>query len=126
MKKIIISIFLMTVMAITYVSQQTRLIEYSYAINEQKQNLCLLIDQNRFLRYNISKLERPQRLESSILSQKEVEAYTPLNYCVIKIEKDLSVHQEVVAGQGLFAGLNNNLLGMFSLDSEAIAKEAGR
>jgi len=105
-----------------YVYQQARLVEYSYAINDSKEDLSLLIDRNNSLRYNIARLESPVRLDGEIEDRAAVSDYKPIDAYVIKVCDPVKA-PDMIAGHGLQIKVPGIVLSMFSLNSEAIAKE---
>jgi hypothetical protein len=121
MKRFIISVFVVTSISIIYVFQHTKMLEYSYDINFNQEYASLLIDQNRNLRYNITKLERPSRLEETVLAQKKSEFQMPQSWHKIKLEEDVpeTVNKKTpVTG---YKGVGGMLLSMFSFGAEAVA-----
>ncbi|NQT95140.1 MAG: hypothetical protein HQ572_01690 [Candidatus Omnitrophica bacterium] len=124
MKKFLVIILIVSSISILYVFQQARLLEYSYDINSRNRSLALLIDQNRNLRYNIAKLERPGRLEEVLLVKEDMkDLYAPTDCFKIKIAKQLPGSREDMVPPGPFIRAGRALLGMFSLSSEAVANE---
>jgi len=122
MKKALTAIIAVTLLSSLYVYQHARLIEYSYFINTGKDSLSLLIDRNRALRYNVSRLESPARLEKVITAKQETQVYMPLDCYNIKVKKPVVLGGAVVAQVPLVRA-GKMLLSMFSLDTEAVAEE---
>ena len=123
MKKFLGAILTITLLSVTYVSQHTQLLEYSYRISDCKKSLSLLIDQNQALRYNIAKLEAPARLEEAIVAVESVEKICmPAATYKINIKELRSPYKEVTPA-GVFANAGRAILGMFSFTSEAVANE---
>ena len=60
---------IITLAALIYVHQQVELLKLSYAIDCKEKALKTIIDQREILRYNISNLESPSRLEQILLSR---------------------------------------------------------
>jgi hypothetical protein len=108
-------------LSILYVNQHAGLLECSYSINNSNENLGLLIDHNSALRYNISKLESPLRLEDQIQQSMEAYANMPIDSYTVKVERPAIDVPYVHAG--FPARVSNLVLSMFSLNTEAIAKE---
>ena len=67
--KYVIYIGIFTLTALVYVHQQVELVKLSYAIDCKEKILKTIIDQREILRYNISNLESPSRLEKVLLSR---------------------------------------------------------
>ena len=109
-------------LSVLYVHQHANLIECSYAINNSNEDLSLLIDQNNALRYNISRLESPLRLDTKIQEKMQAYASMPLDAYTIKVERPVGL-DNMVTSTGLPSKVSALLLSMFSLDTEAVAKE---
>ncbi|NQT90132.1 MAG: hypothetical protein HQ558_02645 [Candidatus Omnitrophica bacterium] len=126
MRKFVVGVLIMSFFASFYVFQQTRLLEYSYHINSNQKSISLLVDQNRQLRYNVARLETPARLENIIIAKKEDETYSLMRRQKIRIgqQRPISAHETAITARP-FATAGKFLLNMFSLDTEAIAKELG-
>ncbi len=122
MKKTLIAIMAVTLLSGIYVYQNARLLEYSYSINASKKSLSLLIDRNRTLRYNVSRLESPARLEKAMTAQADTQAYMPLDCYSVKIKEPVVRDVAIVAPTPL-ARAGQIMLGMFSLSTEAVAEE---
>ena len=60
--KFIFCIWIITAFALLYVWQQVELVRVSYEIREAKCEVAHLLDQNRYLRYNVASLSSPSRL----------------------------------------------------------------
>jgi hypothetical protein len=97
MIKILTGILTVMLLSTAYVCQRSMLIEYSYAINSSKQDMSLLIDQNKALRYNISKLESPVRLSENIDNDQQPYSYIPIDCYSLTIEKPLVVDDLIIA-----------------------------
>jgi hypothetical protein len=117
---IITTVFL----SVTYVHQYASLMENSYSINRLNEDLGLLIDRNKSLRYNISALESPLRLDSKIQQKIETHAYVPVDSYAIKMERPMIV-ENMIAHKAFSARVASLVLSMFALDNEAVAKEVG-
>jgi hypothetical protein len=122
MTKAITIIITSAFLSILYVHQHANLIEYSYAINNSKGALGLLIDHNNVLRYNISTLESPLRLDRKIQENTQVYAYMPIDSYIIMVEKPVVI-DNMIMPKGITARVSSLLLSMFALDNEAVAKE---
>ena len=66
--KCIISIGIITLAALAYVHQQVESVKLSYEIDCKEKVLKTIIDRREILRYNISNLESPSRLEKVLSS----------------------------------------------------------
>ena len=122
MKKTLIAIIIVTLFSGIYVYQNARLLECSYSINSSRKNLSLLIDHNRALRYNLSRLESPARLEKAIIAKQEIQVYMPLDCYSVKIKEPGIVDAMVVRPAPLVRA-GKMMLSMFSLGTEAVADE---
>ncbi len=66
----IISIGIITLAALVYVHQQIELVKLGYEIDCKEKKLKEMVDHKEILRYNISNLESPSRLENALSSKK--------------------------------------------------------
>lgn len=71
----IISIGILTFAALVYVHQQIELVKLSYEIDCKDKKAKEMLDHRDILRYNISNLESPSRLENVLSSKKVVVSY---------------------------------------------------
>ncbi len=58
--------FVITVLAFGYVHQRVEIIKVGYSLQENRRQLAHQVDRNSKLMYNLSKLESPRNLLSSI------------------------------------------------------------
>jgi|GEM_PF-1133398 len=67
------SVFLVfiTLIALLYVNQQVQLLKISYSINTNEKEVTRLLDQNRSLVYNVTKLKSPVYLDNKFLASKK-------------------------------------------------------
>ncbi|MGB2600566.1 MAG: hypothetical protein WBD00_02515 [Candidatus Omnitrophota bacterium] len=72
MHKTITMGLVVTVMAIGYVHQQVEIVKAGYSLQKSRKHLSCLVDQNSKLMYNLSKLESPRNLLTS-LNGEEIE-----------------------------------------------------
>jgi len=82
----IISITVLTVAALAYVHQQIELVKLGYTIDCKEKIYKEMIDRRDIMRYNISNLESPSRLESALISKKVTVSY-PKNGQVVILSK---------------------------------------
>ena len=68
--KYIIILGIVTMTALVYVHQQVELVKLSYEIDCKEKKLKEMLDRKGILRYNISNLESPSRLEKVLLERK--------------------------------------------------------
>ncbi len=122
MKKALTAIIAVTLLSSLYVYQHARLIEYSYFINTGRHSLSLLIDRNRSLRYNISRLESPARLEKVITSKQDAQVYIPLDCYNVKVKEPVVFDSMVVTSFPLIHA-GKMVLSMFLFGTEAVAEE---
>ena len=122
MKKALTAILAVTLLSSIYVYQYARLLEYSYSINVSMESLSLLIDHNRTLRYNVSRLESPARLERAMRDKPEARVYMPLDCYNVKIKELVALDDSAVKPAPI-ASIGKIILGMFSLSAEAVAQE---
>jgi len=78
-----------TLTALVYVHQQVELVKLSYEIDCKEKKLKEMLDRKGVLRYNISNLESPSRLEKVLLARKISVSY-PKNRQVIKLARNPS------------------------------------
>lgn len=81
--KYIITIAVVTLTALIYVHQQVELVKLSYTIDCKEKALKTIIDQREILRYNISNLESPSRLEK-VLSSRNINVSMPKRDQIIR------------------------------------------
>lgn len=67
--KYLIYIGIITLGALFYVHQRVELVKLSYEIDCKEKLLKTIIDRREILRYNVSNLESPSRLEKVLLSR---------------------------------------------------------
>jgi hypothetical protein len=87
--KYIILLGIVTLAALVYVHQQVELVKLSYAIDCKEKKLKELLDRKGTLRYNISNLESPSRLEKVLLDRKVSVSY-PKKGQVIRLARNPS------------------------------------
>jgi len=127
MRKFFCVITIITTLLLSYISQQIKLLEYSYSIHKNSKNLCLLIDQNKSLRYNVANLESPVNLEQK-LQYDNTELGVPGNWHYIRLAKAQPNQAEInkAAYDGSFKIAAKVLLNIFTPKAEAIAQELGQ
>ena len=104
--KYIILIGTMTLAALVYVHQQVELVKLSYTIDCKEKILKTMVDQREILRYNISNLESPSRMEK-VLSARNINVAYPKRAQIVRLAK-------VVSYQG-----TPQLLGVSGLEDRA-------
>ena len=80
---------IVTLTALVYVHQQVELVKLSYTIDCKEKKLKEMLDRKGILRYNISNLESPSRLEKVLLERKISVSY-PKNGQVIRLARNPS------------------------------------
>ena len=85
----VISITVLTVAALVYVHQQIELVKLGYEIDCKEKHFKEIVDRRDILRYNISNLESPSRLENA-LSLRRVTVSYPKRGQVIVLSKATS------------------------------------
>lgn len=102
----------LTLSALVYVHQQIELVKLSYEIDCREKKLKEMIDRKDILRYNISNLESPSRLENA-LSAKKVSVAYPKKGQIIMLSKTPSyVKTEKILGA---SGALEERAGIFKL-----------
>lgn len=66
-----ICLVFVTLMALLYVHQQVQLLKVSYRINSNEREITTLLDQNRALVYNVTRLKSPVYLGKRFLTDKK-------------------------------------------------------
>ena len=99
--KYIILLGIVTLTALVYVHQQVELVKLSYGIDCKEKKLKEMLDRKGTLRYNISNLESPSRLERVLLERKVSVSY-PKRGQVIRLARNPSyVPSELLRVSGL-------------------------
>lgn len=109
--KYIILSGIVTLTALVYVHQQVELVKLSYEIDCKEKKLKEILDRKGILRYNISNLESPSRLEKVLLERKVSVSY-PKNGQVIRLARSPSY---VPSGQFLRVSGLEERAGVFKL-----------
>ena len=109
--KYIILLGIVTLTALVYVHQQVELVKLSYQIDCKEKKLKEMLDRKGILRYNISNLESPSRLEKVLLERKVSVSY-PKNRQVIRLARNPSY---VPSGQILRVSGLEERAGIFKL-----------
>ena len=84
--KYVVSIGIITLAALIYVHQQVELVKLSYTIDCKEKALKTIIDRREMLRYNISNLESPSRLEK-VLSSRNINVSLPKRAQIVRLAK---------------------------------------
>jgi len=100
---------IVTFSALVYVHQQVEMVKLSYEIDCKEKKIKEMLDRKGVLRYNISNLESPSRLERALLERKVSVSY-PKRGQVIKLARNPSYVREKgkllrVSGLGERAGI---------------------
>jgi len=104
-RKIIIFIFLVTLIALMYVNQQALIYQMGLNVKENRQIYSKLVDHNRREVYNVLNLKSPVNLETRLLAQK-VELDMPYRWQVVRLDNSLvDFTHKAEAKRGLFANL---------------------
>jgi len=85
----VISMTIVTVAALVYVHQQIELVKLGYTIDCKEKLYKEMLDRRDIMRYNISNLESPSRLENVLLSKKVTVSY-PKNAQIIILSRAAS------------------------------------
>lgn len=109
--KYIVLLGIVTLTALVYVHQQVELVKLSYGIDCKEKKLKEMLDRKGILRYNISNLESPSRLEKVLLARKVSVSY-PKNGQVIRLARSPSY---VPGGQFLRVSGLEERAGLFKL-----------
>ncbi|MDD5174209.1 MAG: hypothetical protein PHV48_05235 [Candidatus Omnitrophica bacterium] len=105
--KYIMILGMVTLTALVYVHQQVELVKLSYEIDCKEKKLKEILDRKGVLRYNISNLESPSRLERVLLERK-VSVFYPKKGQIIRLARKPSYTPNPslrVSGLGERAGI---------------------
>lgn len=83
----VLSISIITLAALAYVHQHVELVKLSYEIDCKEKKLKEIVDRKDILRYNISNLESPSRLEYALSSKKVPVVYPKSAQVIILAHK---------------------------------------
>lgn len=123
MAKFLLSLFIITTLSLSYVSQQVKLVEYSYSINNNTRDLSLLIDDNERLRYNVASLRTPLSLKQT-LANNNINLDTPQDWHKIRLARtEQKNSRNELTYESSFKIAARVLLNILTPDSEAIAQE---
>ena len=90
----IVSVTVLTAAALLYVHQQIEMVKLGYEIDCKEKTAKEMLDRRDILRYNISSLESPSRLENTLLSKKVAVSY-PKRGQVIVLSKAPSYYRSL-------------------------------
>ena len=107
-----------TLMMLLYTHQRIEAIRYSYEISMKEANFNKFLDRQKELEYNVARLKAPMYLELQ-LAKRDVKMVLPERWQVF--ETTGLEEKEVSPAMPLFV---RNILGLFSLKSEAQATPA--
>lgn len=112
--KIIISSLIVASLAVCYVHQRVETLKASYELQSNREHLSHLIDHNSKLMYNLSKLESPRYLLTSLDGEEIIFArhrsIQAENYRITLANANISISSDNVLGK---------VLDIFTLDAEA-------
>lgn len=112
-----------TALALLYVHQQVQLLQLSYKIELNEKEAATLLDQNRSLVYNITRLKSPVYLQEKFLASKK-DFRVPQGWQVVEaVTPELNKKQTVVLAKT--ASEQNKGFGIFNVflrPKEALAK----
>jgi len=122
MYKFLCTVIILTTLSLGYVAQQVKLVEYSYRINDSRKRLCLLIDENEGLRYNVASLKSPASLKRRLASS-EIELNVPQKWHSIRLAKAKPKKEEALTYDSSFKIAATTLVNILTPKAEAIAQE---
>ncbi|MBN1405561.1 MAG: hypothetical protein JW946_03495, partial [Candidatus Omnitrophica bacterium] len=110
-----------------YIYQQVKLVEYSYRINNNNNKLCLLIDHNEALRYNVASLKSSDSLTKR-LACNNIRLDTPQNWYSIRLAKAEpgNIEKNDVVKNDKSFSIAKVFANIFTPKTEAIAQELTR
>lgn len=98
-----------TAVALLYVHQQVQLLKISYHINTNEKDLTRLLDQNRALIYNITRIKSPVNLDKKFLASKK-DYSIPQQWQIVKVAAPKEEKRAV-----MFAKTEKKPFGIFKL-----------
>ena len=104
-------------MALMYVHQEVEIVKTSYTINAHRRSLSFLLDQNRGLVYNLSRLGAPKRIEDN-LKMNEVVLCMPTKDNVLYLGTGESAYEQNDVTKSLSSHLAK-VLDTFTAKAEA-------
>ncbi|MFH0732211.1 MAG: hypothetical protein V2A72_04750 [Candidatus Omnitrophota bacterium] len=126
MRRFLSIVIILTLLSLGYVCQQVKLFEYSYRIGDNNKRLCLLIDRNEALRYNVASLESPVSLGQK-LARNKIELAAQQNWSNIKLARavpeETQQQKDASAYENSFKIATRVLINAFTPKAEAIAQE---
>ncbi|MBI4335397.1 MAG: hypothetical protein HY589_01935 [Candidatus Omnitrophica bacterium] len=93
--KFSITLTVITLLALLYVHQQVELLKISYGINTNEKETARLLDQNRSLMYNMTRLKSPVNLDKKFLAVRKDYAI-PQQWQIVKVNAPSAPRQTVV------------------------------
>ncbi|MDD5450233.1 MAG: hypothetical protein PHO42_06570 [Candidatus Omnitrophica bacterium] len=108
-RKFSIFLVLITCLALLYVHQQVQLLRISYEINFSEKEMSRLLDQNRVLVYNVTRLKSPVYLDNNFLAAKKDYAI-PKQWQVIEVAAQKENRRPVAV-----ASLEKKTFGIFKI-----------
>lgn len=97
LSRFLLSIFIVTYFSFLYVWQQIRLVEISYQVDKNWQDLTQLLDQKEQLMYNVGALKSPANLEKCLVV-KNGQFATPTQWRVVRLIE--TQPEELAANKG--------------------------
>ena len=116
--KCICTCVIMTIAAMGYVHQRVEIIKAGYGLQQSRESLACLVDQNSKLMYNLSKLESPRHLLAS-MNGEEIEFAN--SRAGRKNLYQLALAEP--AGKKTARGVVGRFFDIFTLDAEARPRE---
>ncbi|MEA3329005.1 MAG: hypothetical protein U9Q08_04715 [Candidatus Omnitrophota bacterium] len=113
--KYFLSAIIVTTVVLAYTWQQIELVKVSYEIKNLREQAVTLLDQNRFLRYNVANLRSPERLARYVACQNP-NLTEPVKLWEIKQVKPVKVTSQIIE--------KSPLLSFFIPTAEASASAA--
>ena len=123
MYRFLCSLAVITTLSLSYVSQQVKLLEYSYRINDNRKRLCLLIDENERLGYNVASLKSPVNIKQR-LALNNIKLDAPENWRNIRLVKTEPEKEKIeLTYDSSFKIAAKSLISILTPKAEAIAQE---
>lgn len=118
----VVSIGLVTLLALAYVHQHVELVKMSYVIQYNEKRVAKLIDRNERLGYNIANLEDPSRLEEILRGQK-IDIAMPRKGQIVNVSQISGEAESSHSNEAIGWKIPGRFLEFLGLRAEAQAKE---
>lgn len=115
----LISIAILTALALSYVWQKVELVKVSYEVKKAEGEIGRLLDRNGSLVYNVASLSSPSRLAREVEARNLV-VVSPKNFEIVRLIQIEPVESQIY-GQ---AQARRSIFSLFTLSAQAEASQA--